>query len=158
MRFVADLYRHPAMREVALDPFPSSYSERIRDLGRVCLKNQVMTSILAALLDGPAALRRLLIRNVVTEGAAVDDLMADDELLDGFVREKVHGLWHASGSCRMGAAEDPAAVVDADGRVHGVAGLRVVDASVMPRITRANTNIPTIMIAEKISDAMLASA
>jgi 5-(hydroxymethyl)furfural/furfural oxidase len=158
MRFVADLYRHPAMREVALDPFPSSYSERIRDLGRVCLKNQVMTSILAALLDGPAALRRLLIRNVVTEGAAVDDLMADDELLDGFVREKVHGLWHASGSCRMGAAEDPAAVVDAEGRVHGVAGLRVVDASVMPRITRANTNIPTIMIAEKISDAMLASA
>ncbi len=158
MRFVADLYRHPAMQAVALDPFPSSYSERIRDLGRVCLKNQVMTSILAALLDGPAALRRLLIRNVVTEGAAVAELMADDELLDGFVREKVHGLWHASGSCRMGAAEDPTSVVDAGGRVHGVAGLRVVDASVMPRITRANTNIPTIMIAEKMSDAMLASA
>ena len=40
--------------------------------------------------------------------------MADDELLDGFVREKVHGLWHASGSCRMGAAEDPTSVVDAE--------------------------------------------
>jgi len=56
----------------------------------------------------------------------------------------------------MGAASDPEAVVDPHGRVIGVKGLRVVDASVMPWIPRANTNLPTMMIAEKMSDHILA--
>ena len=54
----------------------------------------------------------------------------------------------------MGTSFDPSAVVDVSCRVHGVGGLPVVDASVMPAIVRGNTNIPTIMIAEKVSDAM----
>jgi choline dehydrogenase-like flavoprotein len=54
----------------------------------------------------------------------------------------------------MGAAEDQDAVVDTGGRVHGVAGLRVVDASVMPMVIAGNTNIPTIMVAEKIAASM----
>jgi 5-(hydroxymethyl)furfural/furfural oxidase len=57
----------------------------------------------------------------------------------------------------MGAANDRHAVVDAAGRVRGIAGLRVVDASIMPTVPRGNTNIPTIMVAEKIS-AEIASA
>jgi 5-(hydroxymethyl)furfural/furfural oxidase len=56
----------------------------------------------------------------------------------------------------MGPAQDRHAVTDAEGRVHGIAGLRVVDASLMPRLPSANTNIPTIMMAEKIADAILA--
>jgi 5-(hydroxymethyl)furfural/furfural oxidase len=57
----------------------------------------------------------------------------------------------------MGRADDPQAVTDPQGRVHGVAGLRVVDASIMPTVPRANTNIPTIMIAEKIAAEMVGS-
>ena len=58
-------------------------------------------------------------------------------------------IFHPVGTCKMGPAADPAAVVDARLRVHGVAGLRVADASVMPRITSGNTNAPTLMIAER---------
>ena len=65
---------------------------------------------------------------------------------------------HASGTCRMGAADDPRSVVDPECRVIGVTGLRVIDASVMPTVVRANTNFTTIMIAEKMADALKRSA
>jgi choline dehydrogenase-like flavoprotein len=57
----------------------------------------------------------------------------------------------------MGAANDRHAVVDPAGRVRGVGGLRVVDASIMPTVTRGNTNIPTLMVAEKISDKIVSA-
>lgn len=64
------------------------------------------------------------------------------------------GLFHATGTCRMGRADDPAAVTTADGRVIGLDGLAVADASVMPSIPRANTNLPVMMVAERIADAL----
>jgi choline dehydrogenase-like flavoprotein len=59
---------------------------------------------------------------------------------------------HSSGTCKMGPASDPMAVVDAHGRVHGLQRLRVVDASIMPDVIRANTNATTIMLAERMAD------
>lgn len=73
-----------------------------------------------------------------------------DAELDAFVREHAETAYHPSCSCKMG--EDAMAVVDGQGRVHGVEGLRVVDASIMPLITTGNLNAPTIMMAEKIAD------
>ena len=154
--FIARLFEDPAMGKVALDPFPTSYSERVRDLAKVTAKNKVLTTVLAGLLGGPAALRRPLINSVIAEGAGLAELLRDDDKLDTFVREKVHGVWHASGTCRMGAAGDRDAVVGVGGRVIGVDGLAVVDASVMPWVPRANTNLPTLMIAEKMADALKA--
>lgn len=61
-------------------------------------------------------------------------------------------IYHQSGTCKMGSAGDPTAVVDPRLRVHGIGGLRVIDASIMPKIPAAHTNAPTIMIAEKGSD------
>jgi choline dehydrogenase-like flavoprotein len=73
-----------------------------------------------------------------------------DAELDEFVRSHAETAFHPSCSCKMG--EDDMAVVDGQGRVHGVQGLRVVDASIMPLIITGNLNATTIMIAEKIAD------
>ena len=77
------------------------------------------------------------------------ELQTDAEL-DAFIREHAETAYHPSCSCKMG--EDEMAVVDGQGRVHGVQGLRVVDASIMPLIVTGNLNAPTIMMAEKIAD------
>lgn len=73
-----------------------------------------------------------------------------DEQLDAFIREHAETAFHPSCSCKMGS--DEMAVVDGQGRVHGMQGLRVVDASIMPQIITGNLNATTIMIAEKIAD------
>jgi choline dehydrogenase-like flavoprotein len=66
-------------------------------------------------------------------------------------------VYHVSGTCAIGADDDPSAVLDPSLRVRGVEGLRVVDASVMPKITRGNTNAPTVMIGEKGADLILSA-
>ena len=74
---------------------------------------------------------------------------SDDDFVE-HIRNNAQTLYHPVATCAMGSGED--AVVDPELRVHGVDGLRVVDASVMPAVPRGNTNAPTVMIAEKASD------
>jgi choline dehydrogenase-like flavoprotein len=108
-----------------------------------------------------------LVRNIVSQPALQrfhpeeyrpgGDLVSDDELLDG-ARAIGTTIFHPVGTAKMGRASDPMAVTDARLRVHGIQGLRVVDASVMPTITSGNTNSPTIMIAEKGAAMILEDA
>jgi choline dehydrogenase len=78
-----------------------------------------------------------------------------DAEIDAFVRAKVESAYHPSCSCKMGATDDPMAVVDPDTRVRGLEALRVVDSSIMPSVTTGNLNAPTIMLAEKAADHIL---
>ena len=153
-RQMAALQMSAPLRAVTDKPFPASYSDRVRKIGVVNAKNRVLTAIAAALMDGPAALRRYMIDTFVVEGFTFDEVMSDDDALEAFVREAAIGVWHASCSCRMGRPDDPMAVVDTQGRVKGIQGLRVVDASIFPVVPCANTNFPTLMAAEKIAAAM----
>jgi choline dehydrogenase len=81
-----------------------------------------------------------------------DAVVASDDALDAWMLANVTTQHHSSGTCKMGPAADPLAVVDQYCRVHGLEGLRVVDASVMPDVIRANTNATTMMIAERVAD------
>jgi choline dehydrogenase len=92
---------------------------------------------------------------VVEETSPGSAVMTDEQLADDVRKRGVSNL-HPVGSCGMG--HGPAAVVDPRLRVHGIDGLRVVDASIMPSIIAGNTNAPTIMIAEKASDMILEDA
>ena len=81
-----------------------------------------------------------------------EEEIASDELLDAWIAGTVSIAGHTCRTCKMGPASDPEAVVDQYCQVRGVEGLRVIDASVMPEIPRANTNATTIMIAERAAD------
>ncbi len=153
-RKMAALQMSAPLRAVTDKPFPASYSDRVRKIGVVNAKNKILTAIAAALMDGPSALRHYIIDTFVVEGFTFDEVMSDDEAMEAFVRKAAIGVWHASCSCRMGRPDDPMAVVDTQGRVKGVQGLRVVDASIFPVVPCANTNFPTLMAAEKIAEAM----
>ena len=82
-------------------------------------------------------------------------VVQSDAEIDAFIREHAESAYHPCGTARMGAADDPGAVVDPEGRVIGVEGLRVADSSVFPRITNGNLNAPSIMVGEKIADHLL---
>ena len=88
----------------------------------------------------------------VSEVVPGGDLTTDNEILD-WVKQAAETTYHPVGTCKMGS--DPMAVVDPQLRVHGIAGLRVADASIMPTLTSGNTNAPSIMIGEKAADMVL---
>ena len=91
------------------------------------------------------------VKHEIQPGAA---LQSDAEL-DGFIREHAESAYHPCGTCKMGRADDPMAVVDPECRVIGVEGLRVADSSIFPQITNGNLNAPSIMTGEKASDHIL---
>ena len=158
VRKMAALHAMPALQAATSDPFPASYSEKVRQVGEVTAKNRFLTGVMSKLLDGPDVLRRFLMEKLIQEDYSLKQILDDDEALEAFVKKAAVGVWHASCSCRMGADDDPKAVTNNAGQVRGVQGLRVVDASVFPVVPCANTNFPTLMTAEKIADAILAGA
>ncbi len=139
--------------------------------GRVGLKSAdpfddpaIFANYLAAEEDRRALREGVKMMRKVAEQSALDPYRTSeyapgtavqtDAEIDAWIKKNAETIYHPVGTCRMGADGDPMAVVDAQCRVQGIAGLRVVDASVMPTLVGGNTNAPTIMIAEKISDAI----
>ncbi len=156
LRMGAQTLSAPGLDGLRSVVFPSSYSPRVAKVAMPGRFNAMQRGLLSVLLDIAGPLRGLLVRGLVTQGVTLEKLLADDKALTAFVRANVGGTWHPSGTCRMGRAEDPQAVTLSDGRVIGVTGLRVCDASLMPSIPCANTNVPTIMMAERIADLIKA--
>ncbi len=155
IRRCVEILAHDAVRAMTRLTFPVKFSDRLRRLNRLTTTNKMTSTALAAVLDLVPSLARPVFSTLADRQINLAALVEDDMALADHIRDNVAGTFHPVGTCRMGAADDRGAVTDTAGRVHGVPGLRVVDASIMPTITRGNTNIPTIMLAEKISDEML---
>jgi 5-(hydroxymethyl)furfural/furfural oxidase len=103
---------------------------------------------IAAVFDvGP--LRRTLLKKLILD---INAVKSNEAALRQLVRQRVELSRHVAGTCKMSAPDDPLGVVDSHGRVHGVAGVRVIDASVFPTLMRANTHLPVLMVAEKMAD------
>jgi len=107
-----------------------------------------------AMLSAPAPLRRAMIGAAIKPGRLVADQATTRPVTDDEILDATGASFHPSSTCAIGAESDPMAVVDPCCRVYAVEGLRVADASVMPNIVSANTNIPTIMIAERVAEFM----
>jgi len=94
---------------------------------------------------------RQFVKHEIQPGVALQT----DAQIDGFIRAHAESAYHPCGTCKMGAVDDPLAVVDPQTNVIGVKGLRVVDSSIFPQITNGNLNGPSIMVGEKASDLIL---
>jgi 5-(hydroxymethyl)furfural/furfural oxidase len=156
VRMMIKLQSHPAVQRTCTQIFPVSYSDRARKYAVYSKANEIQMALGGALMDLHEPLRRFLVDKLIADGPSIEDL-ADEATMKAWIADTVLGHWHATSTCRMGAPNDPGAVTDPAGRVYGVQGLRVCDASIMPTVPCANTNIPTIMVGEKIAAAILDS-
>jgi choline dehydrogenase-like flavoprotein len=106
----------------------------------------------AAVLGAPAPLRRAVIAQAIAPGRLISNGRSASQITDDEIIAASGAMFHPSSTCMMGARENPSAVVDTTCAVHGTQGLRVADASVMPRVVSANTNLTVVMIAERAAE------
>ena len=157
-RRAVEVLAHEKVRAMTGVTFPVKFTDRLRRLNRITPANKIQSAVIAALIDLVPPLAGPIFSTLADRRVDLATLVADDDALAAHIRENVAGTFHPVGTCRMGGANDRDAVVDSEGRVRGIAGLRVIDASIMPTAPRGNTNIPTIMVAEKISATMVDEA
>ena len=154
VRRAASMLLAPELRPLWRHAVPIFRMDRVGQFNRISTPNALKARALALLLDLVPQASRLTLSALTRRSIDIATLASDDAALAEFVTAAVTGPCHHAGTCRMGAADDATAVTDPAGRVYGVEGLRVVDASIMPSVPRGNTNIPTIMVAEKVAAGM----
>ncbi len=158
IRLAAATLADPALDPVRRIVFPTYLSARIRKVARPGWRNALALAAVGAAVDAGGEFGDRLLQRLASRDVDLTALLADDAALGAYLQTATTGCWHASGTCRMGPAGDRLAVTDAGARVHGIDGLAVCDASLMPTIPRANLNFPVVMMAEKIADRMLAAS
>ncbi|MAY61889.1 MAG: hypothetical protein CML29_06735 [Rhizobiales bacterium] len=145
----------PEVRQHVNTWFLAGYSDEARALSVRKASNWFKTGSAAFMFDYAPFFRDTLLKHKFGTTDRMDQMMQNEDMLVDWVRDSVWSGWHVSGTCKMGPDSDPYAVLDEKCRVRGVEGLRVVDASIMPTIISANTNITTIAMAEKAADLIL---
>ena len=145
------------VRRVRNEVFTSGYSGVVRRLNGPGAMGTLLSEVLARLLDGPPAMRRNVLRIGVARGSVSESRLSRDRWRQALVRDRPIWSYHPVGTCAMGAEDDDSAVVDRRGRVLGIDGLSVIDASIMPVIPRANTCLPVLMLAERAVEQLVHS-
>ncbi|MEC7488384.1 MAG: GMC family oxidoreductase N-terminal domain-containing protein [Pseudomonadota bacterium] len=155
VRKLTEIQEKNHLQQYVTDVFPISYSDRARSYAVYGPANKFKTWIGGMLMDVSSSARRKIIKTMMADGPTIQELNTDDATLTEWINGTVFGHYHASCSNRMGSEDDPGAVTDPSARVYGVEGLRVADASIMPAVPSANTNLPTVMVGEKVAQMIL---
>jgi len=150
-RFAEALLYEPAVAAHYNEAFLLPPVMSLQQFNRPGLGGALFAVAAGAALDAPAAIRRRLFGRAIRPGRWLGPAERRMPVTDDEILAAAAPMAHPAGTCAMGRSDDPAAVVDPHGRVHGVGNLYVADASVMPRLPAANTNLPTTMVAERIA-------
>lgn len=153
-RLAAAVLSAPSFDPIRRIVFPTFYSDRLRRIAKPGARNTLLLEAFARYVDLTGAHGAEMLRRLAARDVELSTLMTDDDALARYLAQSTTGVWHASGTARMGRTDDALAVTDPEGAVYGVEGLHVCDGALMPSIPCANLNLPIIMMAEKISDAL----
>jgi 5-(hydroxymethyl)furfural/furfural oxidase len=148
-RYLAD----PGLRAICGDAFMLTNAAQLGKFNALSRRNAGLAKLASWLLDAAPALGTFAISRFA-DMVPLSSFVQDDDRLAQFILDQIGGTNHVAGTCRMGRRDDPLAVVDSQGRLFGLDGLTVADASVMPTVPSGNTHIPTVMVAEKIVHAL----
>lgn len=154
-RLAERLLRTPEVAESYREAYLLPAGLSVSQFNRGGLSGALMSAGAKVVINGPAALRRLAFRFAMPGAQPLIGKNGANALTDQQLLDSVSPMGHVTGTCAMGAGRDPLAVVGDDYRVHGVDGLRVVDASIMPVVPSANTHLPTLMVAEHAAAKIL---
>ncbi len=153
-RLAEGMILDPAVRECYREAYLLPREAPLRLINGTGLVGAAKALGAAGVLGAPSAIRKAILGRALAPGRKVADRTTHAPLADDEILAACGTMFHPSGSCRMGAPDNAETVVDPECRFVGVEGLRVVDASVMPCLPSANTNLPTIMIAERAAEMM----
>jgi len=151
-RLAEQLIVEPAVRDCFYEAYLLPRDPPLRLINGTGALGTAKALSAAAVLNAPAMVRRAVIGAAIRPGRLIADEHGGRPLSDAEILAASGTMFHPSCTCAIGPEHDPMAVVDAQCRVYGVPGLRVADASVMPKVPSANTNFPAIMIAERVAD------
>ena len=150
-----ELMGDEAVRALRNEAFSAGYSRVVRRLNRPGSANVIATTLMSRVLDGPNVVRRQMLKWGIASGDVGEDRLNNPVWQKKIVRNRSFGTYHPTGTCAMGSDDDPMTVVTLTGSVIGIENLTVADASIMPTISRGNTNIPVTMVAERCADLIL---
>jgi len=155
-RFTEALLRDAAVSRAYEDAFLLPPVLSLHQFNQPGLKGALFELVAKVALNTPPAIKRRLLEQVISPGRWVGNAQRQKSATDAELLAAAAPMGHPTSTCAMGRADAPMAVVDSQCHVYGVGNLRVVDASVMPSVPSANTNLPTTMVAEKMAHAIRA--
>jgi 5-(hydroxymethyl)furfural/furfural oxidase len=157
-RFAESLLMETAVKDTFNDAFILPPIMALNQFDRPGVVGSVMAQAATMLLNAPSAVSRWALGRVLAPGRWIGNAKKRQALTDDEILSAIAPMGHVTSTCSMGRPDNPMAVVDKNCRVYGVDNLRVVDASIMPSVPSANTNLTTIMVAERASELIASGA
>jgi 5-(hydroxymethyl)furfural/furfural oxidase len=157
-RFAESLLMETAMKDTFNDAFLLPPIMALNQFDRPGVVGSIMAQAATLLLNAPPAISRFVLKRMLAPGRWIGNAKGRQALTDDEIVGAVAPMGHVTSTCSIGRPDNPFAVVDKNCRVYGVDNLRVVDASVMPSVPSANTNLTTIMVAERAAELIASGA